>query len=103
MPKIVVPYCHFTLILEKQIHIFTDTSTLAYEAVAYCRIISNSCAKVLFIIRNLRLASLNEKSLAILKLELQAVVIASRLKLTFLKENQLNLPRIFFKPIQKLS
>lgn len=96
MPKVVVPYCHFILISEKEIHTFTDTSTLAYEAVAYCRIISNSCTKVPFIIKNLRLAPLNEKYLAILKLELQAVVIASRLKLKFLKENQLDLPRIFF-------
>ena len=81
---------------ENEIHIFADASSLAYGAAAYFRILSSPNIKVSFIMGKSRLAPLNEKSLTIPKLELQAAVIASRLKVKILEEIDLNIHRIYF-------
>ena len=81
---------------ENEIHIFADASSLAYGAAAYFRILSSPNIKVFFIMGKSCLAPLNEKSLTIPKLELQAAVTASRLKVKMLEEIDLNIHRIYF-------
>ena len=51
--------------------------------------------KISFIIRKPRLPRLNEKSLTTLKLELQAAIVASTLKVKFLEERNLKIKRIY--------
>ena len=80
---------------ERELHIFADASSLTYGKVTCYRIISNFDIKVSFIIAKSRLAPLKEKSLAIPKLELQAALIASRLKVKILDEKELNIKGIY--------
>ena len=69
-----------------ELHIFADSSTVAYGCVAYLRQVAEKQVKVAFVIGKTRLAPLNEKSLSIPKLELQAAVIAVRIKQKLLEE-----------------
>ena len=68
-----------------QLHVFADASDNAYGAVAYLRQAHEENVKCGFIFRKLRLAPIKQNSLTIPKLELQAAVIASRIKLTILE------------------
>ena len=74
---------------------FAAASSLVYWAVSYYRIISSLNIKISFIIRKPRLPRLNEKSLTTLKLELQAAIVASTLKVKFLEERNLKIKRIY--------
>ena len=69
-----------------ELHIFTDSSQLAYGACDF-RIIQGNDIKISFIIGKSRLAPLNSKFLTIPKLELQATVIAFRLKYKIVDES----------------
>ena len=74
-----------------ELNIFCDASTIAYGAVAYLKSIDdNSKPTSSFVIAKSRLAPMKEKSLTIPRLELQAAVLAVRLKQTLLEE--LDLP-----------
>ena len=70
-----------------ELHIFTDSSQLAYGTCAYFRIIQGNNIKISFIIGKSRLASLNSKVLTIPKLKLQGTVIAFRLKCKIVDES----------------
>ena len=70
-----------------ELHIFTDSSQLAYGTCAYFRIIQGNNIKISFIIGKSRLAPLNSKVLTIPKLKLQATVIAFRLKCKIVDES----------------
>ena len=75
-----------------ELHIFPDSSSKAYGAVSYLRLISNSitCA---FIAGKSRLAPIKENLLT--KLELQAAVIASRMKATLINSLDLVFDSIY--------
>ena len=76
-------------------HIFTASSQLAYGTCAYFRIIQGDDIKISFIIGKSRLAPLNSKILTIQKLELQAAVIASRMKCKIVDESQITVNDIY--------
>ena len=63
-----------------ELHIFADSSSKAYDAVSYLRVISSNSISCAFITGKLRLAPIKENMLTIPKLELQAALIASRMK-----------------------
>ena len=67
-----------------QLHLFCDASEIAYGAVAYFRTVTCGHVNVSFIISKTRLAPI--KTLTIPHLELQAAVVATRLKSKILEE-----------------
>ena len=67
-----------------QLHVFCDATEMAYGAVAYFRLISYGHVNVSFIVSKTRLAPI--RTLTIPRLELQAAVIAVRLKSKMLTE-----------------
>ena len=69
-----------------ELHIFTDSSSKAYGAVSYHRVISSNSITCAFIACKSRLASIKENILTIAKLELQATVIAARIKVTLIND-----------------
>ena len=64
-----------------ELHVFADTSLCAYKTVAYFRFIQEHNFKCMFIAWKSRLVPLSQ-NLSILRLVLQAAVIAIRLKNT---------------------
>ena len=72
-----------------------DESSLAYRAKAYFRSVSENNVATMFILAKSRLAPLKESLLTIPKLELQAAVIAARIKETMLHEISFH-PRAIF-------
>ena len=72
-----------------------DESSLAYRAKAYFRSVSENNIATMFILAKSRLAPLKESLLTIPKLELQAAVIAARIKETMLHEISFH-PRAIF-------
>lgn len=83
----ILRFHYFTNFSEIEICIFADASNLAYKAVATYRIISNYNTEVSFIIKKSQFAPLNEKCVIIPKLELQATVVASKLKVKILEQS----------------
>ena len=67
-----------------QLHLFCDASEIAYGAVAYFRTVTCGHVNVSFIVSKTRLAPI--KTLTIPRLELQAAVVATRLKSKILEE-----------------
>ena len=68
------------------LHVFADSSKLAYGAVAYFRAETDNQIHCSFITGKSRLAPIKQRALTIPKLELQAAVIASRMKSVILEE-----------------
>ena len=68
-----------------ELHVFADASSCAYGTVAYFRFIQEHKVKCMFIARKSRLVPLSQKP-GIAGLELQAAVIATRLKNTIVNE-----------------
>ena len=67
-----------------QLHVFCDASEIAYGTVAYFRTVTHGCINVSFAISKTRLAPI--KALTVPRLELQATVMASRLKSKIFEE-----------------
>ena len=80
----------------EKLHIFTNSSQLAYETCAYFCIIQGNNKKISFTIGKSRLAPLNSKVLTIPKLELQAAVIVSRMKGKIVDESQITVNDVYF-------
>ena len=77
--------------------LFSDSSSHAFGCVVYFRNITDeNLVNVSFVTGKSRLASLNEKTLSIPKLELQAAVTAVRIKNKLREGAELNGNRIFF-------
>ena len=97
IPKIEVKR-HYSIDFNKntELHIFADSSNLAYGAVAYFRVQHENNFTASFIIGKSRLAPLSKNALTIPKLELQAAVIATRLKVKIIKENKFDTSKIYF-------
>ena len=68
-----------------ELHVFTDVLPCAYGTVAYFRFIQEHNVTCMFIASKLRLVPLSQKP-SIPRLELQAAVIATRLKNTIVNE-----------------
>ena len=68
--------------------IFCDASNAAYGVVAYIKLtnLENKVIKCSFVFAKSRLSPLKEKSLSIPRLELQAAVLAVRIKLTMIEQ-----------------
>ena len=75
---------------------FCDASSLPYEAVAYFRVIVHNDIICRFVIAKSRLAPLKGNSLTIPKLELQATVLAVRLKEAIVTETNVKPNSIYF-------
>ena len=86
---------HYHESTNTDLHVFADSSKLAYGAVAYFRAEVNGQICCNFITGKSRLAPMKENALTIPKLELQAAVIASRMKCTILDEINFNVSNIF--------
>ena len=76
-------------------HVFADASNNAYGAVAYLRQAHEENVKCSFIFGKSRLPLIAQNSITIPKLELQAAVIASRIKLAILEENREAISKIY--------
>ena len=68
-----------------ELHVFVDASKIAYDVACYIRFKVNNRRKCSFIMS--KLAPVNKKSKSIPQLELQAALIASRLKQNTNKRN----------------
>ena len=80
-----------------ELHIFADASSQAYAAVSYFRSFDyDNNIKCSFIMAKSRLAPLNENILSIPKLELQAAVIAVRIKNSIISEISFKPHHIYF-------
>ena len=80
-----------------EVHLFSDFSSHVFVCVVYFRNITDeNLVNVTFLIGKSRLAPLNEKTLSIPKLELQAAVAAVRIKKKSIEEIKLNVRCIFF-------
>ena len=75
---------------------FCDTSSLDYGATAYFRVIVHDDIICRFVIAKSRLAPLKGNSLTIPKLELQATVLAVRLKEAIVTETNVKPNSIYF-------
>ena len=78
-----------------EIHIFSDASSIAYGAVSYLRISRPNAIYCSVILGKSRLAPVKNKTMAIPRLELEAAVLASRLKTTILSELKLKVNQVF--------
>ena len=75
-----------TDIVQLQLHVFSDASQCVYGAVVYIRFILNKSVTCNFVLGKSRLAPIKKSSMSIPKFELQAAVIALRLKTTVMEE-----------------
>ena len=78
-----------------QLHVFADVSNNAYGAVAYLRQAHEENVKSSFIFGKSRLPPIVQNSITIPKLELQAAIIASRIKFAILEENREAIGKIY--------
>ena len=79
-----------------ELHCFADSSNQAYGVVVCLHLKLNSDVKVSFVLEKSRLAPIKEKSLTIPKLELQAALIAVRIKEKLVKEANAQVSKLYF-------
>ena len=77
-------------------HIFTDTSTYAYDAVVYFRYNKGNDTGCSFIMNKSSLSLIKEKTPTVPKLELQAAVVACRMKNVILDEAKFGIKSVHF-------
>ena len=77
-----------------ELHVFSDSSSIAYGAVAYLRIVTADNIYCSFVMNKSRLAPIRNKTMTIPRLELQAAVLNSRLKVTIVEELKLNIDSV---------
>ena len=79
-----------------ELHVFSDASQCAYGAAVYIRYILSKSVTCNFVLGKSRLAPVQQSSMSTPKLELQAAVVAGRLKTTVMEEINLEINKIFF-------
>ena len=79
-----------------ELYLFCDASSLAYDAIAYFRVIVHNGIIFRFVIAKSRLAPLKGNSLTIPKLELQAAVLGVRLKEAIVTETNVEPNSTYF-------
>ena len=79
-----------------EIHFVADSSNQEYGVAVYLCSKLNSDVKVSFVLGKSRLAPIKEKSLTIPKLELQAALIAVRIKEKLVKEANVQVSKLYF-------
>ena len=98
LPSIEIPRWYgFNFLQESalEFHVFADALSCAYGAVTYLRFQSNSELKCSFVIGKSRIAPIKENLLSIPKLELQAAVTASRIKVKIMEELKETVTSVF--------
>ena len=78
-----------------ELHIFSNASSIAYGVTSYLRILISGVIYCSFILGKNRSALTRNKTMTISRLELQAPVLASRLKTSILSELKLEVNQIF--------
>ena len=78
-----------------ELHIFADASSKAYGAAAYIKITNLSSSHCNLILGKSKIAPMKNKLSTIPRLELQAALIASRIKVTVLEEMNINIDSTF--------
>ena len=79
-----------------ELHFFADSSNQVYGVVVYLRSRLNSNLKVSFVLGKSRSAPIKEKRVTIPKLELQAALIAVRIKEKLVKEANVQVSKLYF-------
>ena len=98
LSSIYIPRWYYTMQIHNQtveLHIFADASEIAYGAVAYIKAINKGEINCSFVQAKSRLAPIKKRSLTIPKLELQATLIASRMKKVIEHELDINFTKIY--------
>ena len=79
-----------------ELHVFSDALQCAQGAIVYMRYILKKSVTCNFVLGKSRLAPIKQSSMSIPKLELQAAVIAVRLKSTVMEEINLEIKKVLF-------
>ena len=89
---------HPSLTSEIELHIYCDASQIAYGAVAYLRCLEENANQysVSFVLSKSRLTPMKDRTLTIPKLELQAAVLATRLKVSILEQLKCRVHKPYF-------
>ena len=82
--------------VQLELHVFSDALQCAQGAIVYMRYILNKSVTCNFVLGKSRLAPIKQSSMSIPKLELQAAVVAVRLKSTLIEEINLEIKEVFF-------
>ena len=85
-----------TDMVQLELHVFSDALQCAQGAIVYMRYILNKSVTCNFVLGKSRLAPIKQSSMSIPKLELQAAVVAVRLKSTLIEEINLEIKEVFF-------
>ena len=86
-----------------ELHMFCDASKIAYGAVAYLKCTEQNQNHVTFLLAKSRLAPINDKHLTMPKLELQAAVLASRLKTSILEQLEFEIYKTYLWTDSKIT
>ena len=98
MPSFAVPrWVNFksTETKKVELHIFADASSKTYGAAGYINIISNNSKHCNLVLRKSKIAPMKNKLTTIARLELQAALLASRIKLTVTQEMDIHIGNIY--------
>ena len=89
---------HPSLTNKIELHIYCDASEIAYGAVAYLRCLEENANQysVSFVLSKSRLTPMKDRTLTILKLELQAAVLATRLEVSVLEQLKFRVNKTYF-------
>ena len=89
---------HSSLTNEIELHIYCDASQIAYGVLAYLRCLEENSNQypVSFVLSKSRLTTVKDRTLTIPKLELQAAVLATRLKVSVLEQLKFRENKTYF-------
>ena len=85
-----------TDMVQLELHVFSDALQCEQGAIVYMRYILNKSVTCNFVLGKLTLTPIKQSSMSIPKMELQAAVMAVRLKSTVMEEINLEIKEVFF-------
>ena len=96
---------HSSLTNEIELQISCDASQTAYGTVAYLRCVEENANQysVSFVLSKSRLTPMKDRSLTIPKLELQAAVLATRLKVSILEQLKFRVNKTYFRTDSQIT